>query len=126
MRRPAEITSQDWYRVRRGEDELAWGRCADVPEVDGLCFSRRASQEFAFLDTSEKAAVLTQLRKVCADPYGQHSAAILRGAGRWLTAVGQMRIIYQVDAERGRVLVSTIRGGKVLDPEAVGPVPTHG
>jgi hypothetical protein len=34
-----------------------------------------------------------------------------------------MRVIFRVDPETNEVLVSTIRGGAVNDPENVGPPP---
>ena len=122
--KPATLTSQDWYRVRRGEDEIAWGLGADVPSAPGAHLSRRAGQELAYLDAAQADAVVEQLRHVAAEPYGERSAFVLHGAGRWMLRVGDMRVVFQVDADDGRVLVSTIRGGAVLDPEAQGPPPT--
>jgi len=123
VRGSTTLTCQDWYRVRRGEDEIAWGLCRWLGDAAKMCFSRRASQEFAFLEPGQKRSVMERLRDVCAHPYGEQSRFVLRGGGRWATQVGDMRVVYQVDPGTGAILVSTIRGGKVLDPEAVGPTP---
>ena len=121
--RSEALTSSDWYRVRRGEDELAWGRCRRVDALPEVRFSRRAGQELAFLEPDQRESVVQCLREVLADPCGRDTLPVLRGAGRRMTRLGKLKAVYQLDAETGQVLVSTIRGGKVVDPEAVGPPP---
>jgi hypothetical protein len=59
------LNGQDWYRVRRGEDEIAWGKTHHAPGLDDIVFSRRSFQEFAFLTKEQQTAVrrcLTQMK----------------------------------------------------------------
>jgi hypothetical protein len=117
--RAFELNCQDWYRVRRGEDELAWGLGHDPREVPGLRLSRRARAEIGWLEPEEQAEVVARLRGLAERPEGRPVAA---GGGRLVGLVGKFRIVFR--AEAGRVLVSTVRGGRVNDPENVGPAPS--
>jgi len=123
MKKAVSLTCQDWYRVRRGEDDMAWGRGQALDGAPRVRLSRRAARELAFLEPDRREAVASHLAQTAADPYGERSCYVLRGAGRWLTRVGDLRIVFRVDPDNGTLLVSTIRGGAVLDPEAVGPPP---
>jgi hypothetical protein len=114
-----ELNCQDWYRVRRGEDELAWGLSHDPAGVPKLRLSRRARAELGWLEGGEQAEVVAALRRIAEKLEGRPVAA---GGGRLVSLVGRFRIVFRLEA--GRALVSTIRGGKVYDPENVGPAPT--
>jgi hypothetical protein len=112
------LNSQDWYRVRRGEDEIAWGRTHEDPELPTVIFSRRSQQELAFLEPEQQEAVRQCLRDL-----GDGAAPVTGGQGRRVVHVDALRIVYRVDPGTNRVMISTIRGGKVCDPENVGPAP---
>jgi hypothetical protein len=90
------LTCQDWYRVRRGEDQLAWARAGSVASMPGVTLSERARAEYAFMPERQR-----------------------REVARTLTSV--VYVVFVPDAHG--IAVSTIRGGPVLDPEAVGPAP---
>ena len=120
-----KLTLQDWYRVRRGEDEIVWGLCEDFKEVRGVSFSRRAGQEFAFLDADQKRLVADCMRQITQAPYGAPSSLVHRGFGRWVARAEMLRIVYRLDDDTNRIFVSTIRGGAVLDPEFEGPPPSE-
>ena len=122
--RPEVLTSQDWYRVRRGEDEITWGKTHTVPDLPRVLLSRRAHQELAFLDAGQREAVRRCLGQLGCGAAGQQGAAVANGGPRRLVRVGELRIVHQAEPDTGRIEVSTIRGGAVLDPENVGPAPT--
>lgn len=124
MKEAESLTSRDWYRVRRGEDEIAWDRSGKLNELCLVLFSRRALQEFAFLPSDQKELVLKRLRQISENPYGEHSLIVLQGGGRRMTRINELCVVFQVEAETEKILVSTIRGGKVNDPENVGPPPS--
>jgi hypothetical protein len=114
-----ELTCQDWYRVRRGEDEIAWGLCHHPQDLPALRLSRRARAELGWLEGEEQGEVVARLRRLAASVEGRPVAG---GAGRLVSLVGKFRIVFRVIEDR--VLVSTIRGGNVYDPENVGPAPS--
>lgn len=119
MSEPLEINHQDWYRVRRGEDQLAWGLSHDPRDVPGLRLSRRARAEIGWLEGDEQEQVVQRLRELAE---GKDGRPVAHGLGRLVSVLGKFRIVFRV--EEGRVLISTVRGGKVYDPENVGPAPT--
>jgi hypothetical protein len=118
------LTSQDWYRVRRGEDEIAWGRTHRDPELAGVLLSRRSHQKLAFLTAAQQQAIRDELRRLGGSPPGQQGAPVAHGGGRRVLHVAALRIVFRVNPRTRQALVSTIRGGEVLDPENVGPAPT--
>ncbi len=113
-----ELSCQDWYRVRRGEDQLAWGLIHDPHEAPELRLSRRARAELGWLEGEEQGMVVARLCRLSFRPEG---LAIAGGGDRFVSLVGKFRIVFRVQA--GRVQISTVRGGKVYDPENVGPAP---
>jgi hypothetical protein len=115
------LTCQEWYRVRRGEDEIAWGRTHSDPALANVLFSHRSYQELAFLETEQQQEVRDALVRISSLPPGKQGAPLENGGGRRLVRVGQLRIVLRPGMAGERVEVSTIRGGKVLDPENVGP-----
>jgi len=117
------ITAQDWYRVRRGEDQIAWQDTQVRPELPGVVFSRRASHELAFLNPAERHTVLAQLEMISQQPNGPTSKPIHNGGQRRLSPVRDLRIIFE--EQNGKVLVSTIRKriGVAFDPENTAPPP---
>jgi len=119
------ITSQDWYRVRRGEDQIAWGKAQPLETLPEVVLSRRAADELAFLRADERDVILSQLARLSAEPRGSQSKPVQYGGRRRLSPVGGLRIIYQVSGQDGKVLVSTIRKGigVAFDPENMGPPP---
>jgi len=118
-----ELSSQDWYRVRRGEDEIAWGKIERVPGLPNVVFSRRGFQELGFLEPGQEEAVLDLLRGISDSPTSGPCVVVACGGGRRVGLVASLRVVYQPGAEAGQVAVSTIRGGAVCDPENVGPAP---
>jgi hypothetical protein len=122
----ARLTSQDWYRVRRGEDDLAWGKTQRMKRVPKVVLSLRASHELAFLKPQQRAAVFKRLETLSADPKAPESNPIHLGFGRRLSWVGEdLRIVYRPDPAGGDIVVSTIRRkkGQSFDPEHMGPPP---
>jgi hypothetical protein len=118
------INSQDWYRVRRGEDQLAWGRRWRMRGLPGIAFAERARGEFAFLEPEQRAAVLEALEGLTARSDDAKGAPVAHGRGRRALLVDELCVIFRL---RGRELwISTIRGGPVLDPEHKGPPPDDG
>ena len=119
------ITSQDWYRVRRGEDQIAWGEVKPLDNLPKIVLSRRAANELAFLPGQERDAVARQFVRLSAEPRGPTSKPIKQGGRRRLSPVGRLRIIYQASDQEGKILVSTIRKeiGVSFDPENMGPPP---
>lgn len=115
------INSQDWYRVRRGEDQLAWGRRWVADDLPGIVFSDRARGEFAFLEPDQRAALTEALRELVAAPDDAKGTALAHGQGRRMLRVDGLRVVFRL--REGEVLISTIRGGPVLDPEHTGPPP---
>jgi len=115
------INSQDWYRVRRGEDQIAWGRCWVASDLSGVVFSERARAEFAFLEPAQRTALRRALGALSAAPAGTGGRPVAYGQGRRMLCVASLRVVCRVD--EGRVWISTIRGGPVLDPENEGPPP---
>jgi hypothetical protein len=110
------VNSQDWYRVRRGEDQIAWGRRWCIADLPGVLFSERARAEFAFLEPQQRAALRKALRDMRAT-----GEPVAHGEGRRMLNVAGLRVIFRVcDAGAS---ISTIRGGPVLDPEHTGPAP---
>jgi len=117
------ITCQDWYRVRRGEDQIAWGRASELQGLPGVVFSERAHAEWDFLEPRQREALAGHLRELVADPFGALSAPILHGGQRRISHLDALHVIFTPDLPAGPILLSTIRGGPVLDPEATGPAP---
>jgi hypothetical protein len=113
----AVINSQDWYRLRRGEDQIAWGRCWTAADLPGVVFSERARAEFAFLEAEQREALRTALRNLD----GAAGQPVAHGEGRRVLSIAGLRVIFRADADRA--WISTIRGGPVLDPEHTGPAP---
>ncbi len=119
------ITSQDWYRVRRGEDQIAWGETKPLEALPKVVLSRRAADELAFLRAEEREAILSRLAKLSAEPTGPKSRRVRYGGPRRISSVGGLRIIYRVAGQDEKVHVSTIRKGigVSFDPENMGPPP---
>ena len=117
------LTCQDWYRVRRGEDEISWGRTHTDPQLPRALFSRRSFQELAFLTADQKQDVRECVRQLLAVPPGEQGVAVLSGKARRLAHAGPLRIVFRFNADTGQLEIATIRGGAVLDPENVGPAP---
>ncbi|MBU0716253.1 MAG: hypothetical protein KJ964_12930 [Verrucomicrobia bacterium] len=117
------LTSQDWYRVRRGEDEVAWGKTYVDPQLPCVLFSRRSFQELAFLRAEQQQSVRECIRQMTVSPLGERDIVVLNGGGRRLAHAGGLRIVFRFNADRAKFEISTIRGGEVLDPENVGPPP---
>jgi len=117
------ITPQDWYRVRRGEDQIAWQDTQVRPGLPGVVLSRRAAHELAFLNPAERQAVLAQLGTIFKQPNGPTSKPIHNGGPRRLSPVGELRIVFQ--PHDGKVFVSTIRKriGVSFDPENMAAPP---
>jgi len=115
------ISSQDWYRVRRGEDQIAWGRRWAASHLPGVVFSERARAEFAFLEPQQRVSLLSALREMTTAPDDAKGQPVEHGQGRRVLQVASLRVVCRVD--EGRVWISTIRGGPVLDPENEGPPP---
>ena len=110
------INSQDWYRVRRGEDQIAWGQRWAVDALPSVVFSERARAEFAFLEPGQRAAMREALRDLSAA-----GEPVAHGEGRRVLTVAALRLVFR--HEDGCAWISTIRGGPVLDPEHTGPAP---
>ena len=119
------ITSQDWYRVRRGEDQIAWGKVQSLDTLPRVVLSRRAADELAFLHAEEREAILSQLATLATEPRGPDSKPVRCGGLRRLSPVKGLRIVYRVSGHDGKVFVSTIRKGTGVsfDPENMGPPP---
>ena len=117
------LTCQDWYRVRRGEDEIAWGKTHTDPQLPNVLFSRRSFQELAFLTPEQKQAVRECVRQLSALSPAEQGVAVLNGSGRRLAHASRLRVVFRLDTDNARIEISTIRGGEVLDPENVGPAP---
>jgi len=119
------ITAQDWYRVRRGEDQLAWGHLAWLEHLPKVVFSRRAGEELAFLDPTDREGVVVSLQGMSSrGPRGDGAA--VEGGGGWLhQASGDLRIIYRRRGSGDTVEVATIRKaeGVSFDPENMGHPP---
>ena len=115
------LTCQDWYRVRRGEDQLAWGRAGSLVAAPGVTLSERALGEYAFMSESQRRELARLLTTLAGDPFGADSASVAHGGERRLARLGEVYVVFV--AEPNGIVVSTIRGGPVLDPEAVGPAP---
>jgi hypothetical protein len=115
------LTCQDWYRVRRGEDQLAWARAGSVASMPGVTLSERARAEYAFMPERQRREVARTLTSVAADPSGATSSPVEHGGERRVAHIGEVYVVFVPDAHG--IAVSTIRGGPVLDPEAVGPAP---
>ena len=115
------ITSQDWYRVRRGEDQIAWGNARIAPDLPDVVFSYRSSQEFAFLEPEQQTAVREALLGLSAAGMDERGEQIEHSGGRCLFQVDALRIVFR--SEEDTISISTIRGGRVLDPENLGPPP---
>ena len=115
------ITCQDWYRVRRGEDQIAWGNTRVAPDLPGIVFSFRSSQEFAFLEPEQQDALRHALLELTAASTEDRGLPIECGRGRRLLALEPLRIVFRI--QTNTVYISTIRGGAVLDPENLGPPP---
>jgi hypothetical protein len=117
----AVINSQDWYRVRRGEDQLAWGKRWATPELPGTVFSERARDEFAFLEPDQQAALTRAVVELNDAPDDVQDRPVPHGQGRRMLEVEALRVVFT--RREGVTYVSTIRGGPVLDPEHAGPPP---
>ena len=117
------LTCQDWYRVRRGEDEIAWGKTYIDPQLPCVLFSRRSFQELAFLRAEQQQFVRECIRQMTASPPAERGIVVLNGDGHRLAHAGGLRIVFRFNADREQIEISTIRGGEVLDPENVGPPP---
>jgi len=119
------ITAQDWYRVRRGEDQIAWGKIQAIETLPRVVLSRRAADELAFLRAMERDAIVRRLAALSTDPCGAESMPVKSGCLRRLSPVGRLRIIYQVRDQDEKLFVSTIRKGigVSFDPENMGPPP---
>ena len=121
MTERAAVNSQDWYRVRRGEDQLAWGRRWSAEDLPGIVFSERARSEFAFLEPEQRSALTGALREMMNAPEDAQGAPVAHGGDRRMLRVGDLRAIFRL--REGEAWLSTIRGGPVLDPEHTGPAP---
>ncbi len=119
----AVINSQDWYRVRRGEDQIAWGRRWRMTDLPGVVFSERARDEFAFLEARQRTALTRVLREATDAPDDAKGTPVAYGQGRRMLRVGDLRVVFRVREGEGEAWISTIRGGPVLDPEHTGPPP---
>ena len=119
------FTCQDWYRVRRGEDEIAWGKTRTDPQLPLVLFSRRSSQELAFLEPEQSKNVLDCIRRLSTPPQPESGIAVLNGRGRRMLHIGPLRIVFRYSTVAKQIEISTIRGGKVCDPENVGPSPAR-
>ncbi len=117
------VTCQDWYRVRRGEDEIAWGKTYADPKMPHVLFSWRSSQELAFLERQQKKRVLDCIKGLSTTHQPEAGISVRNGSGRRIVHVDQLQIVFRHNPEAGRMEISTIRGGPVLDPENVGPAP---
>ena len=126
MSESGSLTCQDWYRVRRGEDEIVWGKAYIDPQLPNVLFSRRSSHELAFLTTQQKRMVRECLRQLSSMSPDEQGVAVLNGGSRRLAHVDQLRIVFRFNADSDQLEISTIRGGPVLDPENVGPVRRSG
>ena len=120
-----EITAQDWYRVRRGEDQLAWRMHAALEGLPDVVLSKRAGEELAFLDEEGRARAVDCLRNLVTVDGCPRSSAVAGGEGWRLTRVGELRMIYRRSGETGRIQVATIRKqeGVSFDPENMGRPP---
>jgi hypothetical protein len=116
------LSSQDWYRVRRGEDEIAWGKTYAEQALPQIIFSRRAEQERAFLDPDQANVLRERLRELQGNP--QQGVIVRAGGGRRVAYVAQLRVVYRIVEAFPGIQISTIRGGKVVDPENVRPAQT--
>ncbi len=121
MSEEALVNSQDWYRVRRGEDQLAWVRRWRADALPGIVFSERARGEFAFLEPEQRSALKQALRDMMAASDDAKGAPVAHGGDRRMLCVGELRVVFRL--REGEVWISTIRGGPVLDPEHTGPPP---
>lgn len=115
------LSSQDWYRVRRGEDQIAWGRAFRLIDDRKVRLSYRASQEFGFLDDGQRNALLQALHAVTVGR--EPAAAVLDGDERRLIRAAGLRAVFRYAADGAGIEVATIRDGAVLDPESVGRPP---
>jgi hypothetical protein len=120
-----KITAQDWYRVRRGEDQLAWGLHAAIERLPGVVLSKRAGEEFAFLDNDERARLADCLRNLVEDKENAPASVVEGGDGWLLSRVGELRVVVRRSVETSRLQVATIRRqeGVSFDPENLGPPP---
>jgi|LSQX01.2.fsa_nt_gb mRNA-degrading endonuclease RelE of RelBE toxin-antitoxin system len=111
------ISSQDWYRVRRGEDDLAWGARWRVSGAS-VIVSDRACQEIRFLSAEQQERLREELIRLGNDPVlHPRSEPLIHAGPRWLLELDDFRVVFSFDWES--VCVSTVRGGRVLDPEMV-------
>ncbi|HEX7008464.1 MAG TPA: hypothetical protein VF184_00685 [Phycisphaeraceae bacterium] len=117
---PVRLTSQDWYRVRRGEDQLARGDLARLDGLASIVLSRRAGEEFCLLSDNERNAVVAFLQAFATNEQG--NAVPIAESPCWLLArVGELRVILRHGAN-GITEISTIRKapGIAFDPENTG------
>ena len=115
------ISSQDWYRVRRGEDQIAWGGRWEASGLPRVVFSERARAEFAFLEPAQQAALVSALGDMTTAADDAKGEPVAHGQSRRVLHVASLRVVFRLD--EGRAWISTIRGGPVLDPENEGPPP---
>ena len=120
---PETITSQDWYRVRRGEDEIAWERLFVLKADERVVFADRAAKEWAFLEDDQREAVLERVARLVAETDAPDVKAVAHGKGRMLVHADDLRIVFSTNADR--IEIATVRGGRVLDPENSGPPPVE-
>ncbi|MFH1477282.1 MAG: hypothetical protein ABIH24_07315 [Verrucomicrobiota bacterium] len=122
------ITSGDWYRLRRGEDQLAWGKCAKLTGCPAILLSRRAGEEISFLSREEREKVLGRFSELL-------KAAVMHpviypvenGQGWLITLLDDIKIIFRYDRGQTSVRIATIQKGASFDPEAKGiPPPFDG
>ena len=121
MAKPEPITSQDWYRVRRGEDEIAWGRIHTDPAHPQAVFSRRSFQEAAFFTAEQKEEVDACIASLSELPVEEQGVPVEHGGDRRIVYASELKIIFRYREVTGQLEISTIRGGKVVDPENVMP-----
>ena len=119
------ITAQDWYRVRRGEDQLAWGQRVTLQGLPTVVLSQRAGEEFAFLDEADRRRVAERLRDLAGDRGDALSLAVEPESGWRLSRVGELRVIFRQSCDTGEIRVATIRKqeGVSFDPENMGHPP---
>lgn len=118
---PVRLTSQDWYRLRRGEDQLAWGQQARLKGLEAVVLSRRAGEEFCFLSTAERTAVVARLSALQHGGEIEASAPIKETPCWRLTRVGEIRIVWRRGGVAGaEVATFRKREGTAFDPEIMG------